>query len=198
MPLNEKGDTIKYAAYRQALIDNDKLKGLPTYKTAKELAALYGVPPAYAYQIRHRLVKQGVITRDKFISPREATKISHTTEELLKVLEEEPLLSALDRLKILSRLVRTGAPAIKIQAIKAMEELSRSTEKRVGPPQPLTEEDRIARLGRLMLGCGEETCERAWDVAFPSQPSEAETPIQPLGGGVPSPADPAKPSLPDL
>lgn len=170
------------------MLDNERLVGTSQYKTVQELAIEFEVTPLVVYQLRHRL-KLG-LDRKNPKEPRTTTPLStsaspsvDSTAALLKVLEDEPLLGPADRLRILSRLIRTGAPAIKIQAIKTYEDLTRVTVEKVGPPDPLTEDEAVARLARLMLGLGEPIVSKAREVAFGSQeespPGEPEAPLQP-------------------
>jgi hypothetical protein len=190
----------KYKGLRSHIIDNEKLVGTSQYVSVHDMAAEHEVNPLVVYQLRYRLGFSGKKSTDKAGHPK-ITPISETmlpdvrtAEGLLKILEDEPLLSSLDRLRILSRLIRTGAPAIKLSAIKLAEDLSRATTERTGPPDPLTADEAIARLARLLIAIGPEIHAKAQEVAFGS-PQEKEEPPQ----GEPAPTlqpDPA-PIQPD-
>lgn len=186
----------RHEGLREFMIKNEMVKGLPAYKSVAQIAEMFGVSQQYLYRVRQILTKKGLLKHHTSAigeiltsDPGVGRLAKLDPEGLLKLVENEVILSPLDRLKILSRLVRTGAPALKIQAIKTLEELGRTAEQRVGPPVPMTLEDRIARLGRLLLAIGEETSSKAFEVTFGYAPtsrplSPAET-IQPNGSGFP-------------
>src|SRR5206468_227545 len=118
-------------ALKSAILDNEKLYGTALYKTIGELAIEYQVTTTTIHQVRHRM---GIPPTGLGPQPAHNPNLTPTllpavttTEGLLKVLEDEPLLTATDRLRILSRLIRTGPPPIKIAAIKTYEELTRVT-----------------------------------------------------------------------
>jgi hypothetical protein len=201
----------KYKALRSAIIDNEKLVGTTQYKTVADLATEYEVNPLVIYQLRYRLGYAGKKNTEKTGHPK-STPLSETilpdvrtTEGLLKILEDEPLLGPIDRLKILSRLIRTGAPAIKLSAIKLAEDLSRATTERTGPPDPLTEDEAIARLARLLMAIGHTITDKAREVAFGSPQEEEELPqgepappLQPDPAPVPGPVEATNGQVPNL
>lgn len=199
----------KYNALRSDIIDNEKLIGTSQYKTVAELAVEYGVKAITVHQLRHRLGLTGRKHEAKTGSPK-LTPLSstllpdvRTTEGLLKILEDEPLLTSLDRLKILSRLIRTGAPAIKLSAIKLAEDLTRVTTERVGPPDPLTEDEAVARLARLLIAIGPVIHAKAAEVAFGSKEEELpqggpEEAVQPDPAPIPPNGEGAAPQVHNL
>lgn len=179
---------VKHTGLKEAIVKNEHLKGLPTYKTPHEIAREFNVSPEYVYQIRHRALN---VTQYN-ISPRQATRLlgqGHTDavrlisdktppDKLLEILDAIPEVGPRERIKVLSHLVRTAAPLVKIQAIKVLEELTRSSEQRVGPPAPLSAEDKIARLARLLMAVGDEIAAQAWETAYGygiQRPTEEES-----------------------
>lgn len=200
----EHGNT-KYSGLHEAIIKNESVKGLAGYKPIEELAQEYGTTVRYLYRVRKILRDKGLLKRGFQSFSGKAEHHGYLgkldPEELIKVIENEPILGPLDRIKILSRLVRTGTPALKIQAIKTLEDLSRVSEQRVGPPSPMTRDDRVARLSRLMLAVGEETVAMAHEVTFgykPQKPLPSEEALQPGPDDLLQPSDQAAESLRDL
>jgi hypothetical protein len=124
------------------------------------------------------------------------TRAQATTDDLVRSLEHEGIISPIDRLKMLSRMIRVGSPMIKIAAIKAIEDLSKTSEGRVGPPAPLTEEERVTRLARMNLGLGQATVDAAYDIAFPS--SEPQETVQTDSGDLLSDGNGAGEPVSDL
>ena len=202
----------KYIGLKSAIIDNEKLLGGPLYKSIADLASEFEVNPLVIRQLRYRMGFAGqhggkrTRIRDPRQTPASSTLIPEvtSTEGLLKILADEPLMSSLDRLRILSRLIRTGAPAIKLSAIKLAEELSRVTTERVGPPDPLTEDEAVARLARLLIAIGQPITNKALEVAFGSpeeaQPpqGEPETPLQPDPAPILADVEEPERAVPDL
>lgn len=188
---------------REAVIDNERLVGTPQYKTVAELAAEFETIPATVYTIRHRLKipsNEPGGSNTPTVALRLINESSH--EGLIRILETEPLLTSLDRLKILSRLIRTGPPAVKIQAIKTFEDITKTTTDRVGPPAPLNEDEAIARLARLLIAIGKPITDKACLVAF-GDPGEApesgpQETLQPESGPLPLAGTLAETALPDL
>lgn len=170
----------KHQALWDAIIANEAYKDTPRYRSIRELAEEFKVVPATIYTIRTRLGYHKIIevadngqrgtTKTTHRTPHRSNFESHshaTAEDLVRSLDAEGIIAPIDRLKMLSRLIRTGSPMIKIAAIKALEDLSKVTDGRVGPPSPLEEEDRVARLGRLIMAVGEKTLISSIAIAFP-------------------------------
>lgn len=165
---------IKYPGLKEAILYNETRSGESDFLSVEELAQKFGCKVSYIYRLRYIMGLKGGSTKHQSLSS------VHTTarvdsEGQLKDLLEEPLLSPLDRLKILSKLIRTGAPPIKIAAIKAMEELTRTSEGRIGPPAPMTDDAKISRLARLLLAIPQEISAQAWETAYGYPPSTAPT-----------------------
>lgn len=86
----------------------------------------------------------------------------------------------LEWLQKLSYLMRFGSEQIQLNAAKALQDIARSTQSSIGPPPPLTEDQRVARLARLLMAIGQPTTISACIVAFPQEaPSEAAPPQNP-------------------
>lgn len=170
-----------------AVQENEFKRGKADYLSPAELAIQLGVRVETVYTCRHRLKIKADAPPDIKINPPGGLNpfarqrrshewgpsqkfIPDSTEDLIQALNAEGVIGPLDRLKVLSRLVRTGAPLIKINAIKALEELSKQSEGRVGPPTPKTEEEVISRFVRLFLFFPAEIIDKAYAIAFPELP----------------------------
>ena len=195
----------KHGPLVEAMIANEAYRGTHKFASVAELADRFNVTHATVYTYRKRLAMKDLIQL-QVRRPDDGSadfgptiaELKRDPEALIRAISDEPILGPIDRLKILSRLVRTASPIIKISAIKAIEDLSRSTEGRVGPPPPLTEEDRVARLARLMLAIGETTVRAALAITFPTPQTETNETVQPESPPIqPSPL-PSPAPLPDL
>jgi len=206
-----KRGQIKRTPIVDAILSNETFKGTAQYKSVRELAEEFGVLPTTVYTHRTRLGLRKMIEvanngqkytnrvpvppelkapydKSAALSERNRqglmqsyTRAAVTTDDLVRSLDGEGVLTPLDRLKMLSRLIRVGSPMIKIAAIKAIEDLSKTSEARVGPPAPLNAEERQTRLMRLFLAMGKEEVKAAYDATFPSK-EEPEEEIQPYAG----------------
>lgn len=200
--------TWKNGPLEDAIIANEQLRGTASYKTVGMIAHQYGCTHATVYTYRYRLVKQGRLPKPpphaRSTESRLAlNEVDLTPKGFVKDLDAEPLIPAIERMKVLSRIIRTASPAMKIAAVKALEDMTRAKEGRVGPPAPLTEEDRVARLSRLMMACGQTTVDAAYAVAFKDESSQPEVPrpevpLQPDTGAVPPAPPPSSLPLSDL
>jgi hypothetical protein len=185
----------KHGPLVEAILANEAYKGTPEYRSPTELSERFQVHINTIYTYRRRLALKGKLKlADKSQSLKSFTDPESQHEEkvkrktyrdiindpdaLVRSVSDEPLLGPLDRLRVLARLVRTGSPLIKISAIKAIEDLSKNTEGRIGPPPPLSEEDYVARMAKLMLGVGETLTQKALLVAFPTSEPETKAPLQ--------------------
>lgn len=200
--LNESGPIfrenlrLKHPGLRDVVLQEElnKSRGL-AYMSPKKIAEVYGTSVGYIYVLRRELQLSGLMpktaqsktTHD--ILPkkprRPKTEIERADEDpeyLQKLLADEPVMTALDRIKILSRLVRLGAPSVKLQAIKVLEDLTKQSENRIGPPPPLTEDDQVAHLTRIMLALPFVVVQRAYETITTS---DAE-PAKPLQDHLPS------------
>lgn len=153
----------KSAQIRDAILRNESLKGQPEHRSTKQLAQDLGVDIAFVYSQRARLKDKVKHYQDPYF------KNFADPRALQKVVEEEAVLTPLERIKVLSRLIRTAAPLVKIAAIKALEELTKQESNRLGVPPPLSEDDRVARYTRLFLATGYPTVHAALQIAFPDQ-----------------------------
>jgi hypothetical protein len=184
--------TDKWADFRQAILNNERLKGLPAYKELKDLAGMHGISMPYAYKMRSQLIREGKL-RPEIIRTRSDRKGAKAVgaylpigslAEFRKELEKELPMTKDEWIRVLSHLVRTGAPAMKISAIKALEDLTRSSERQVGPPPPMTHAERRERMARLMRAVGPELTDEAREDAFGRTPEGgvlAGTPAPPEG-----------------
>lgn len=163
---------------RQALVDaiiaNEAKHGTASYLTVPELANAQSCTPELVYRYRAYLKAKGLIKiKDVTESMRHVMRNKQgratrpmTPSEALAAIADEPIPNELQRLRQMAYLLRVGSPQVKIAAFKALEEASRGRGERVGPPAPLTEEEAVARLCRLMLAVGESISTRAYDAAF--------------------------------
>lgn len=191
-------NTTKYPGLKEAIVFNETKLDTPDYKSAGDLAKEFGCSLGYIYRQRYLLGIANMPEKQPTPTIRLTDAISDTGA--LKDLLAEPLISPLDRLKVLSRLIRTGAPQVKIAAIKAYEELTRTSEGRIGPGTPLTDDEKATRLARLLMAVGETVAKTAWETAFGNKtptsanraPLPAPTPV------IPEPKTPLQESLHDL
>jgi hypothetical protein len=182
---------VKYPGLKETIRANERRKGEDGYLQMSEIAAQFGCGLSYVWRLRNML---GVGDPVRQQSGAAATDLTETSirplhpgtstkrlddkipsEAVLEFLKHVPDMGPTERVKVLSHLIRTGAPAIKIQAIKTLEDLSKATEQRVGPPKPLTEDERVARLSRLLLAVGEQTATKAWEATFDYTPERPKT-----------------------
>jgi len=184
-------DIYNQAAVKKAIVDNENTLGLPAHKKPAALADQLQVPLNYLYSIRRKLIREGAL--HSRVEKRMANKpkrvfrggsiIDLNDPDALEILlRDEPILKPIDRLKVLSRLVRLGTPQVKISALKTLEEFSRVSEARVGPPPPSTEDDMVALLGTLLLAIPLSISRRAWKEVHgndPLEPLQSETAFQP-------------------
>lgn len=188
----------RHKGLRDFIVANETRKGQAGYLPPKDIALKFGCSIQYVYRVRYLLGMKNAPSQPK--TP--TISLDHEVDEsgALQQLIDEPLIGPLDRLKVLSRLIRVGAPAVKIQAIKAYEELTRSSDSLIGPGAPLTDEDRVARLARLLMAVGSTTASKAWEVAFGvKSPSYAtKTPLQPVSHPPSEAPKPQPESLYDL
>lgn len=189
----------KYKGLREAIVYNETKLGTAEYKTAEQLAKEFGATRAYVYRLRYLL---GFKIPNLKPKPQEdlSLKSAITDTGALQDLLNEPLISPLDRLKVLSRLVRTGAPAVKIAAIKAYEELTRTSENRIGPGPPLTRDDKVARLAKLFLALPQDVAAEAWEIAYglPATTAPNRSSLQPDSEPVPRVIEEVESTVPDL
>lgn len=174
MDSNVGGRPPKWSEFKQILLNNERARGTPGFKTCKELALDFGISLPYAYSMRSKLIKKGLLPKISEHTPPSLRLPNTSLEDLKRALESEIVMSREDWLKILSHIARTGAPVTKIQAIKALEDLTRSSQHRIGPPPPLSPDDKISRLARLIAACGKEIHDAAYKKAFedPQTPPE--------------------------
>ena len=86
-------------------------------------------------------------------------------KDVLAIANSE-VMPELERMQKLSYLARHAPDAVSISAIKALEDLGRAKGQSVGPGKPLTEDERDARLSRLLLALGREASERVFRLTF--------------------------------
>jgi hypothetical protein len=90
-------------------------------------------------------------------------------QDVIDIVNSE-VMPELERLQKLSNMARSGVDAISISAIKALEDLGRSRGQTVGPGKPLTKDEQIARLARLLTAVGRKIGEQAFKAAFELAP----------------------------
>lgn len=184
------------------IILNEAKHDTTGYETMPEIAAKFHVTPELCYRYRQYLRHKGMLPPPKSTpGKRQFLNTANMAPEAVQVLvEAEVIPGEVERLKHMARLLRIGSPQIKISAFKALEEASRGRGERVGPPAPLTDDERTARMMRLMLAIGQDTTDRAYDAAFPSEVPQPE-PEAPLPTEPPPVREPDGPSplpLPDM
>lgn len=216
--LNESGPIfrenlrLKHPGIRDVVLQEEinKTRGL-AHMSPKKIAEVYGTTVGYIYGIRRELQLSGLMPKsgeaaatqhltkaEKRASRGSRTELQRADEDpeyLQKLLADEPVMTALDRIKILSRLVRLGAPSVKLQAIKVLEDLTKQSENRIGPPPPLTEDDQVAHLTRIMLAVPFSVVRRAYETITtpeeePGAPLSNEPPA--VLPSSPSPEEPVR------
>jgi len=188
----------KYVGLRAEILLNENRVGTVDWKTVAQIAEQFGCSTAYVYRVRYLLGMKDAPIRAA--SEQVRLDKAQTEEGQLKDLLSEPLISPLDRLKVLSRLIRTGSPPVKITAIKAYEELTRTSEGRIGPGPPLTRDDKVARITKLLLALPVDITAEAWEIAYGYPPTTAanRATVPPPSGAVPPPSVPVPEPLYDL
>lgn len=195
------GRPLKYPGLRETIISNETFKGMAEYRTTRDIAEEFQAPLSYVYRVRYLL---GLEERPAHAEPDRAIPPAELKINTGAVHENVPILSAEDRQRSLSQLGRTAPPLARIQAIKALEEISKVSEQRVGPGPPLTSEDRQTRLARLLTAVPLEDALGAWEKAFnyrPHPPEQAPQPqaaLQNHPGSLPDPPPEPKTPLRDL
>jgi hypothetical protein len=166
-----KRDPRKPLPVTQAVIANDR-RDEPLAPT--ELAQMLGVQPARIHEAQSRLRRaRRVRASERQFSrvalpgradgspepPRDVTgecsaPLGLNLEKLLAGLECEAVLAPQERRQLLSRIARHAPAAIKIQALKALEEMDRQQGRQVGPPDPMTDEELTARVAVVLSSAG--------------------------------------------
>lgn len=149
-----------------AIWENEKLRGTPKHRTVSELALDLGTTQPYLYSVRRRLHLR---TRGMTALGKHDRSQGMSPEQLLEYVKSEPILNTIERQQLLSHLAKTGAPMIRIAALRALREGSGTEENRLGPPEPATPEEYAERLARLLLGVGRERAEAAMLLAYPPE-----------------------------
>lgn len=158
----------------------------PTPRSPQELAEELGVRLDSVYECMSRLRRQGRLKpSDRQAAaavPVRPTKqgepdvsgdaSAFDPRQLLADLASETVLSDEDRRRVLSRIARVAPGAVKVQAIKALEDMDRQQGRQVGPPAPSTDEEQIYRAARVLECLGRKNGEAAvlraralWDEA---------------------------------
>ena len=89
------------------------------------------------------------------------------TADDLEAINALPILSADQRKKLLSAIaMRPGGGLAQASAISKLDEIDKGASSQIGPPPPLTEDQRIERLSRLMRAVGQQTAKKSMEVAF--------------------------------
>lgn len=131
-------------------------------------------------------------------------KTAHREEETrqlhdaIRAAKPGETLSVDGMLGILSSLAQTAPAQYKVQAIKLLDELQATHRPAAtfGPPRPITEEERVARLSRLMTAVGPDTTLSALRNLWPSMSlSDGSThPLTSISTLIPCDPDPLSPA----
>jgi hypothetical protein len=156
---------------------------LPHPLSPSELAHRLGIPRARIHETMSRMRRAGTLRPSerqfaRTAYARVAPAVGNASsgfeagdgaaldpKVLLENLEHEVVLSDLDRRRILSRIARTGPAPTRVLACKELELIERSTGRSVGPPEPVSQEELIVRLTRIVYAGGEQIARAAFDAA---------------------------------
>lgn len=155
----------------------------PNPLSPQELADAYGFSVKSIHQTMVRLRRQGRIPLSSRQNPRKRpepvepqpdslTQIlskppSEWSEGDMAAIDALPILTPDQRKKLLSAIGMRPAQGVgQSSALKILDDMDKAAKGGVGPPEPLTEEDRIVRLSRLMKAVGPQTSQKAMEAAF--------------------------------
>lgn len=171
----------------QAIIENATAQNPRPWA---EIAAIKGVKPNTVYVMVARLRKKGRIPavptsdgrsvaalnfRDARIARMGAsvgdpildTPPAKWDTATLEAIDKLPILTADQRKKLLSLIgMRPSTGVAQAAALGKLEEIDRGAGTQIGPPTPLTEQQQIDRLSRLMRAVGQLVAEKAMEAAF--------------------------------
>jgi hypothetical protein len=100
----------------------------------------------------------------------------------LAAIDSLPVLTADQRRKLLSAIgMRPSQGTSQVSALGKLDDMDQDVGRRVGPPAPLTEDEQVARLSRLMRAVGPRVSERAKEAAFESSNPQEIDPSSPSG-----------------
>jgi hypothetical protein len=151
-----------------------------------EVAETLGVDVSLIYDQINRLRKRGVLPPmgEEFIaaappfkpaSPKEAKDY----DRLLEATEAQTDMPEAKRRERLTDIINFGSDQNKNRAIEILNSMDRAKDRGIGPPIPMTPEQRVARLSDLMRACGPETSKKAMEVAFGSKQEARDIKIAP-------------------
>jgi len=167
----------------KALIENDKRENPFSYQ---ELAEITGASLASIYRTAARLRKEGRIKPSIRQPGKGRTRAEAEVGELpdvdpgfltkppnkwdardLASIDSLPVLSPDQRRKLLSAIgMRPSQGTSQVAALGKLEDLDNSARGTVGPPEPLTDDERVVRLSRLMKAVGQRIVNIALEAAF--------------------------------
>lgn len=182
--MDETAEQTPKGRYRtgitKAILLNSRL---PHPLVPTDLADALGVPPSTIYRIATRLRKEGRLApsdRQEFAKSKAPTPIlppepssffdrppTEWDSSDLAAIDRLPILTADQRKKLLSAIgMRPGGGLTQTSAIGKLDDLDKGAASQIGPPPPLTEQQQIERLSRLMRAVGHSTATKSMEAAF--------------------------------
>ena len=180
------------------ILENETRRDTPLYMTNDQIAEKFGTTVGYVYRLRGRLRDRGSLREapkaHATVMPRPTPKKDRppsynpdNPNDLLRLLDEEVILTREQRLKLLSRFIRLAAPALKLKAMDQLEDLTKHAENRIGPPPPTTFDGQVAELIGLMLMLPFDVVKKAYETVTTPE-SEAEEALQPPSDALSDPS----------
>lgn len=122
---------------------------------------------------RWHSISEVSVRKYRKMGPVEALIIPNKTIDTRRIDADPTTLEG--RLELLKDLAYNAPDAVKHAAIKTLEEITNRLGEGVGPPAPMTDEERIERLVRLMNAVGPEITRQAYERQKESQATEVRT-----------------------
>lgn len=160
-----------------------------------ELARRMGYTPAALYTMRSRLVTAGMIGGDGRLTEEGRQELDRlnveaqappevqqsqgdrvldskprreaSLDQLLKGLSKVKPMTELERRQLLTRLAQRGQDSIRVQAVKALEDMERVRGTQVGPPEPSDGAEQRERLVQMLNMIGKDQAVLAMAEAYP-------------------------------
>lgn len=175
---------------REALLHNATL---PEWQrlTAPQLAQRLGVVVQSVYVAASNMRGQGVLALKSARPPRDVPGSAAVVDSFKlaqDMADQEPpplddvnVMTKDERARKLSHIGRTAPAAVAVNAVTRLDEMERTSGITVGPPDPMTDQDRAERLARILMVCGPEVRKLAEAILSPPrvEPDTSDPPVTP-------------------
>lgn len=141
------------------ILENEKLGKKKL--APRHLAEKYNVKVFSVHRVMARLRNQGLVVRKKLKVRRPKPQFAALTPADVAEIVASDSMDKATRVKTLSQIAALATDSVRISAIKALEDIERGEGSTVGPSPPLTSEEAVSRLARLMFAIGPELTEIA-------------------------------------